>query len=226
MTGEALAMFMAGLAGGFGHCIGMCGPVVTALSLGQERPGFVHHLLYNLGRAATYTILGAIVGTTGSFLSLAASLDPVQPWIMAIAGLFIIVMGLASADWLPFGNFPASCSPGMPMVRKAMSVLSGPRSTGSWFPMGLLLGFLPCGLTYTALLSAARAAMESPDHLAGMLRGGLSMLLFGLGTTPALLLVGKTAGYIGEKARRRFYRIASLIMIGTGAWFVYDAFRF
>jgi sulfite exporter TauE/SafE len=226
MTSEAIAMFMAGLAGGFGHCIGMCGPVVTALSLGDARPGIMHHLLYNLGRVATYTMLGAIVGTTGSFLSLAASLDPVQPWIMAIAGLFIIVMGLASADWLPFGKFLVSCSPGMPLVRKAMGLLSGPRPTGSWFPMGVLLGFLPCGLTYTALLTAARAAMESPDHLDGLLRGGLSMLLFGLGTTPALLLVGKTAGYIGEKARRRFYRIASLIMIGTGAWFVYDAFRY
>lgn len=225
MTSEALAMLTAGLAGGFGHCIGMCGPVVTALSLGDARPGLRHHLLYNLGRVTTYTLLGAIVGATGSFLALASSIDSIQTAVMAFAGLFIVVMGLASAGWLPFGRHLASCTPAMPLVRNVMSLFRNPGSIGAWFPMGLVLGFLPCGLTYTALLTAARASMESPDHFTGLLRGGMAMLLFGIGTSPALLLVGRTAGFIGEKMRRRFYRLASLIMIGTGIWFVVDAFR-
>jgi uncharacterized protein len=225
VNSELAAMFMAGLAGGFGHCIGMCGPVVTALSLGKNPPGLTHHLLYNLGRITTYTILGAIVGATGSFIALASSIESVQAAVMALAGLFIVLMGLASADWLPFGKFFVSCSPAMPLVRKVMELLNGSGSTGAWFPMGVVLGFLPCGLTYTALLAAARAAMDANDHFSGMLNGGLMMLAFGVGTAPALLLVGRTAGLVGEKTRLRFYRVASLIMIATGAWFIFDAFR-
>ena len=68
------AMLLAGLAGGFGHCISMCGPLVAALSVGEPRQGFLHHLLYNLGRVTTYSILGAIVGLSGSFLVLTASI--------------------------------------------------------------------------------------------------------------------------------------------------------
>jgi uncharacterized protein len=225
MTGELLAMLLAGLAGGFGHCVGMCGPVVAALSLGQARPGVMHHLLYNLGRVTTYTILGALVGATGSFIALASSLDVLQTAVMALCGLFIVILGVASAGWLPFGKRLLACAPAMPFVRKTMELFTNSPSAGTWYPLGLVLGFLPCGLTYTALLAAARAAMNAPDHFAGMVQGALMMLLFGLGTSPALLVVGKTAGLIGEKTRHRLYRLASLIMIATGLWFIYGAVR-
>ena len=96
-----LAMLLSGLAGGFGHCISMCGPLVAAFSVGETRQGILHHLLYNLGRITTYTILGAIVGLSGSFLVLAASIEQLQRAIMIIAGLSIIIMGLSTAEWLP-----------------------------------------------------------------------------------------------------------------------------
>jgi sulfite exporter TauE/SafE len=67
--------------------------------------------------------------------------------------------------------------------------------------------------------------MEAPDHFTGMAKGGLMMLLFGLGTTPALLLVGTLASRISQATRTRFYRLASLIMIATGLWFIYGAMR-
>ena len=218
-------MLVAGLFGGFGHCVGMCGPVVAALSLGETHRGFLHLLLYNLGRIMTYALLGALVGFTGSFLGLTSSISSFQTAVMAFSGLFIVLMGLASAGWLPFGKVLSVCSPAMPLIRNTMKLFSGPRSTGAWFPMGVVLGFLPCGLVYTALLTAVRAAMEAPDHFTGMATGGLLMLLFGIGTTPALLLVGKAADLLGETTRRRFYRLARLIMIATGIWFVIGAVR-
>jgi len=218
-------MLAAGLAGGFGHCVGMCGPIVAAFSLGNDRRGMMHLLLYNIGRVMTYSLLGAIVGATGSFLALTSSIDTLQKGIMALAGLSIVLMGLVSGGWVPFGKTLTSCAPALPAVRRAMEMFSGPRSSGAWFPMGVVLGFLPCGLTYTALLTAARSAMEAPDRFAGMVRGGMMMMLFGIGTTPALLLVGKASSLFGEKARRRFYRVATLIMIGTGIWFIVGAFR-
>ena len=93
-----LAILLAGLAGGFGHCISMCGPLVATLTFGEKRQGLLHHLLYNLGRVTTYGILGAIVGLSGSFLVLTtASIVQLQRVIMVIAGLSIILMGLSTA---------------------------------------------------------------------------------------------------------------------------------
>jgi hypothetical protein len=101
-----------------------------------------------------------------------------------------------------------------------MALFKAPRSVGAYYPMGIVLGFLPCGLTYTALLAAARAAMEAENPFAGMMQGALMMMLFGIGTAPALILVGKVVNSISNKTRKWFYRVASLIMIATGVWFV------
>ena len=215
-----LAMLLSGLAGGFGHCISMCGPVVAAFTVGETRKGIVHHLLYNLGRVTTYTILGAMAGLSGSFLLLAASIEQFQRAIMIIAGLSIILMGLSTAEWLPLPPPKKGCNSGNLLMQKIMKLFKAPRSIGAYYPMGIVLGFLPCGLTYTALLAAARAAMEAHHPFAGMLQGAMMMMLFGIGTAPALILVGKVVNTISNRTRKWFYRMASLIMIATGVWFV------
>jgi len=224
ITSTAIAMFITGFAGGFGHCISMCGPVVAAYSLGENRRGVLHHLLYNAGRVTTYTLLGALVGLSGSFLVLTSSIEGFQSVIMVLAGLSIILMGLGTLDLFPAGKAINSCSWVMPGIRNIMQLFKGPRSIGTYYPMGLLLGFLPCGLTYTALLAAARSAMNARNHAAGMFEGGLVMLSFGLGTIPALLVVGKAVHLFGEKARKIFYRAAGVVMILTGFYFTLSAF--
>ncbi len=225
MEREALAMLAAGLAGGFGHCVGMCGPIVASLSVGNLRAGWPEHLLYNLGRIMTYATLGAAAGATGSFLALILPLESLQRIVMAAGGLFIVLLGLITGQWLPFGREIGTCTPAMPLVRKTLDLFNGSTSTGAWFPLGLAFGFLPCGLTYTALLTAARASMDAPDRFSGMLRGGFFMLLFGIGTAPSLLLLGSLASRIGAVARKRLYRLATLIMIGTGLSFIAGALR-
>lgn len=223
MTRTFLAMLLTGITGGFGHCISMCGPVVASYSLGETRKGVLHHLLYNLGRITTYTLLGGFVGITGSLLVVAASIELFQTAILALAGLSIIIMGMATGEWLPLKGKNSSCGPGR-IIQKIMLLFKGPRSVGTYFPMGIVLGFLPCGLTYTALLAAARAAMEADNPFSGMLLGAFMMLLFGTGTSPALILVGKVIHRISNSTRKRLYRIASLIMIGTGISFIFSAF--
>ena len=215
-----IVMFLTGLAGGFGHCIGMCGPVVAAYSLGEQRLKYLHHILYNFGRVTTYMFMGAIVGLTGSFLVLTASIEKIQMMIMIVAGVSIIIMGIVIGGWIPVRKTSRSASLLTSLIQKTMELFKGSRTAGTYYPMGIVLGFLPCGLTYTALLAAARASMEAENHLAGLLQGAFMLFFFGLGTAPALLLVGRVINYVGVKARDRFYKLASLIMILTGVYFV------
>ncbi len=220
MDSVFIVMLLTGLAGGFGHCIGMCGPVVAAYSLGEERLRYLHHILYNLGRTTTYMFMGAVVGLTGSFLVLTTSIEKIQTAIMVLAGISIIIMGVAIGGWIPIRKASGNSSWLSSIIGKTMELFKGPRTAGTYYPMGIVLGFLPCGLTYTALLAAARASMDAENHLAGMLQGAFMLLFFGLGTTPALLLVGRVINYLGTKARDRLYKLASLIMILTGVYFV------
>ena len=220
MESALVVMLLTGLAGGFGHCIGMCGPVVAAYSLGEQKLRYLHHILYNFGRITTYMFMGAVVGLTGSFLVLTSSIEKIQTAIMVLAGISIIIMGIAIGGWIPVRGSPKSSSWLSSIIQKTMELFKGPRTAGTYYPMGIVLGFLPCGLTYTALLAAARAAMETENHLAGMLKGASMLLFFGLGTAPALLLVGRVINYLGAKARDRLYKLASLIMILTGVYFV------
>ena len=215
-----IVMLLTGLAGGFGHCIGMCGPVVAAYSLGERNLRYLHHILYNLGRITTYMFMGAVVGLTGSFLVLTSSIEKIQTAIMVLAGISIIVMGIVIGGWIPVRRPSKSSFWLSSIIQKTMELFKGPRTAGTYYPMGIVLGFLPCGLTYTALLAAARASMEAENHLAGMLQGVFMLLFFGLGTAPALLLAGKVIDVIGAKARERLYKLASLIMILTGVYFV------
>ena len=215
-----IVMFLTGLAGGFGHCIGMCGPVVAAYSLGEQNLRYLHHILYNFGRVTTYMFMGAVVGLFGSFLVLTTSIEKVQTAIMVLAGISIILMGIATGGWIAVRKSSGNSSWLSSVIGRTMELFKGPRTVGTYYPMGIVLGFLPCGLTYTALLAAARASMEAENHLAGMLQGASMLLFFGLGTAPALLIVGRVIDYIGAKARDRLYKLASLIMILTGVYFV------
>ncbi|ASQ90507.1 hypothetical protein CHL67_05850 [Prosthecochloris sp. GSB1] len=218
-----IVMFLTGLAGGFGHCIGMCGPVVAAYSLGERKLRYLHHMLYNLGRITTYVFMGGVVGLSGSFLVLTASIEKIQTAILVAAGVSIVVMGIVIGGWIPVKRSGRGDTWLASLIRKTMDLFDGPRTAGTYYPMGIALGFLPCGLTYTALLAAARAAMEAENHLAGMLLGASMLLFFGLGTAPALLFVGKMVNILGVRFRERLYKIASVIMILTGIYFVLNA---
>jgi hypothetical protein len=217
------AILLSGIVGGFGHCISMCGPIAAAFSLGNTKTGMLQHLLYNIGRITTYTILGGLVGLSGSLLVLTASIQRIQTTIMVLSGISIIIMGMTTADWLPLSLKIKNCGTS-PITQNILTHFKGPKSVSTYYPIGIILGFLPCGLTYTALLTAARSAMEAQNPFSGMLQGAFMMLLFGTGTFPALILVGKVTHHISNKTRKRFYTAASFIMIATGISFVISAF--
>ena len=206
---------------GFGHCIGMCGPLAVSLSLNLKGKNFfLPHLLYNAGRVIAYTVLGGVMGFTGSFTRVAAHIEGIQKGALILAGIMIIIMGVAMSGLIPMGPvFSDSCKPDG-FISKGFKRLSKMRSTATYFPVGLMLGLLPCGPVYTALLASAGAGMKASDTLQGIVSGMAIMLFFGIGTVPALFIVAKLVNMGWLKNRAIIYRIGALLMIAAGIYFV------
>ena len=216
-----------GFAVGFGHCIGMCGPIVVSLSLNlKDKNLLLPHLLYNSGRVVTYGVLGGVMGATGSFTLVAAHIAEIQKGAMIFAGVLIIIMGLAMSGWISFGQvFGNSYNPGG-FISKGFRRLSQIKSPAAYFPIGLLLGLLPCGPVYTALLAAAGAGMKAAGTLDGIIKGMGVMICFGLGTVPALFLVAKLADMGWLKKREIIYRIGAVLMVAVGIYFIIKGIRY
>ncbi len=202
--------FMTGLLGA-GHCIGMCGGLVGALSLSEagQRGGWLFHFLYNVGRVTTYTFIGAIVGWLGSALTYTDRFKMVTRSLLLGSDLFVILIGLGTAGLFTWFNISRLDFAG-PM--QAMTVLvKGLRRLPpalAALPLGLLFGFIPCGYLYAVAITAAQSADP--------FKGGLMLFVFGLGTAPSLFLFGGAAHWLSGKARTWLLRIAGIIVAGMG----------
>jgi sulfite exporter TauE/SafE len=212
---------------GFGHCIGMCGPIVVSFSLNlKEKNILAPQLLYHLGRIITYAILGGVVAAAGSLTMIAANIDTIQKGVMIITGALIMLMGLAMAGWIPLGKIFGDHSGPGGVILKGFGKLLKVQSTMVYLPLGLLLGLLPCGPVYTALLGAARAGMDAGSTYHGVLAGMGLMAAFGLGTVPALFLVAKLVDLGWLRSRAIIYKVGAALMIVVGVLFVVKGIRY
>lgn len=212
---------------GFGHCIGMCGPIVVSFSLNlKEKRVFWPLALYNAGRITTYALLGGVMGLTGSFAAVTSHIAGIQKGAMIVAGLLIVIMGVWMGGWVPrnaiFGNGASLQG----ILSGGFKKLSLSKSTAAYYPLGLLLGLIPCGPVYTVLVASARAGMEAKTTLQGFASGVALMVAFGVGTLPSLLLVGKLAGLGWLKKRQIIYKIGAVVMILVGFYFVFRGVRY
>lgn len=223
-----LVFFMTGITVGFGHCIGMCGPIVISLSLQLKGQSSIWpHLLYNTGRTCTYGILGALVGGMASFVRFAEHAGGLQKGVMVATGIMIMIMGLAMTGWVSTNViFRAAPPVGTFISRLYKQLLPKKNQPCMYLPLGLVLGLLPCGPVYTALLAAARKGMEAGNTLSGVLAGAGLMICFGLGTIPALFLVSRLTGLRWLRYRERVYQIGAALMIVVGAYFIWKGLRF
>lgn len=212
-------LFMAGLTGGVAHCALMCGPIVLARAgarlesipvgrlceLSRLRAGAL--LPYHLGRITTYAGLGALAGFGGAALLPSSRLR--AGLLLAGALYFLVQAGLR----LRLFHLPAR--PPLRHVPGLTGALAGVRALfhrgvmamarlGA-FPLGLLLGFLPCGLVYGSLMAVA----GSGDSL----MGALAMAAFGLGTVPALVAVGVAGQLARGGIRTRLAQAAPFLML-------------
>jgi uncharacterized protein len=207
----SMAFFTALL--GSGHCIGMCGGLVAALSLsprGREG-GWLFQLFYNFGRVLTYTLLGILVGWLGSTMALTTGLAGVTRGLLLGSDLLIIVLGLGTAGlWEKYTLWQLEFKTPLQLLNRTVMQLKKIPSVVIALPLGLLMGFLPCGFLYAMVLTAAQSA--SP------LLGGLIMLSFGIGTIPALLLFGGAAQWMSSRTRRWLLRGAGTMVALMGAY--------
>ena len=212
---------------GFGHCIGMCGPIMVTFSLNlKEKSILVPQLFYHLGRITTYALLGGIVAAVGSLTIVVANIESVQKGVMIFAGAIVILMGLAMAGWFPFGKIFGDHSNTSGWITQSFGKLLKVKSTLVYLPLGLLLGLLPCGPVYTALIGAARTGMEANTLYQGIFAGMGLMAAFGIGTVPALFLVAKLVDMGWLKSRNFIYRFGAVFMIIVGIIFIVRAIRF
>lgn len=221
---DTIALFMLGFLG-TGHCIGMCGPLVVALPGQTGR--FSAHLAYHAGRLTTYSVIGASMGAAGSGLIGLASavgrnpmvwITRVQMGISLLAGLFLLFFGLSRLGLVAEPRWLTIAVPNrMPGWRRLISRAANHRSNLDLFLMGVILGGLPCGLSYAAFAKALSGAQ--------MISGAVMALVFGLGTLPSLLAVGVGAAVFLSRFRPQADILAGLIMIGMAATLVVKAFE-
>lgn len=227
--GLILSLSLAGLIGSLGHCVGMCGPFVLAQTVSRLRhvPAGemreLHRLTggallpYHLGRATTYAGLGALAAAFADRVIDLTGLKWLSAALLALAALFFL--GYALSTGLPLPKSLKSGGPGgwgERLGRLARPLFARPLGWRG-FALGVVLGFLPCGLLWGALVAAA----ASGDALAG----ALGMLAFTLGTMPALLAVALAGHVAGQRWRGWTLRFAPALMGLNAVMLSYLAWR-
>lgn len=178
---------------GSAHCIGMCGPIAIALPVPQSNAfNFVSgRVLYNIGRIFTYSFLGALFGLLGSRIVIAGF----QQFATIILGVIILLVVIT-----PF-KYKAKITQHKLVQKISLPIKSGigelfkQGTIPSMFLIGVLNGFLPCGLVYIAIAGA----IASGDAVSGM----MYMTLFGLGTFPAMFLATVFGRFINLNIRKK-----------------------
>jgi sulfite exporter TauE/SafE len=211
--GAYLLLFGAGFLGSF-HCMGMCGGFACAVGRDPRGGGatIARHLLYNTGRLSTYCFMGVLAGMLGQIICTpqginlsSNSLDLGQRILAIAAGLLMIAMALQFFGLVPnMGRGPF----GGNTFSASLRSLLGTPGPAAPIAIGVFNGFLPCPLVYAFLAQAASTA-TAPS-------GFLVMLAFGLGTFPAMLMMGGVGRLLAPVWRRRGVWLAGSCILLLG----------
>ena len=207
-------MVSLGFLGSFGHCLGMCGPLSTALllsdSVSHHKSVFLKFLpviLLNIGRLISYALVGAFMGGVGSVMIAGGAWvglgSPVRHAFAIVTGLMLVGFGLAALGdrGLPQHPFAAR-------LHKGLNNWMGRWAMASPGVLGLLWGLMPCGFLYVAQLKAAETLTP--------LSGALTMLAFGLGTMPMMLSVGGLVSHWSHDRSRQLFKLGGVVTITIG----------
>lgn len=194
------------------HCSQMCGPIV--MTVGAAGGGLAGQLAYNAGRIATYSLLGMAAGEAGGGVAVMAALPGLERWVALASGVLLVLAGVWMLGLIPQRQLiQIEQSPTARRLLRMTAPLLMKSGVFNRLRLGLLLGFLPCGLVWAALVKAASTGSA--------LDGGATMMGFGAGTAGALLAIGLFATGIQKRFTRYGTRVAAVAMIAAGlfvAW--------
>ncbi|WP_456383550.1 sulfite exporter TauE/SafE family protein [Hydrogenimonas sp.] len=217
---ELSTIFLVALLGSFGHCIGMCGGFVLAYTAAKvdarwsKTRQLIAHLLYSLGRVVSYMIIGAVFG----YLGQKVSFDLTAKGTLFIAvGVLMVLIGLSLIGKIKFLNSIESSIAQSSWFGRLFRLVIHSRSLPSFFLMGMLNGFIPCGLVYFFATAAIVAGSA--------LKGAIVMGVFGIATIPAMLGVGIFSSLIkGSSYRQLVIKIAAVVVMLFGLFTGYKGY--
>lgn len=192
------------------HCIGMCGPIALALPVGRFNTPqkVIRIMLYHLGRLTSYAMLGLFFGLLGKGLYLAG----MQQRLSIAVGVLMILFVLIPEKKLAQYNFSKPVFGLISKVKSNMGTQFKRKTPDALFTIGLLNGFLPCGMVYAALFGAVAMQNET--------LGVLYMILFGIGTIPMMSVVVYISGFLTIPVRNKIQKIIPVVVILLGCLFI------
>jgi len=192
------------------HCIGMCGPIAMMLPIDRsnQTKKVFQILLYHLGRLTAYGMLGLFFGILGKGLFLAGF----QQKLSIFVGIMMIIFVIVPEKKLAQYNFSKPIYKLISKVKSHLGAQFKRKSPDALFTIGLLNGFLPCGLVYAALFGAI--AMQSE------LLGVAYMVLYGIGTIPMMSAVVLLSNFITVPVRNRIQKLIPIVVILIGSLFI------
>ncbi|OJX81813.1 sulfite exporter TauE/SafE family protein [Magnetospirillum sp. 64-120] len=223
--GLLTGLFLTGVIGSLSHCVGMCGPFVLSQvaarleNLPADRMNEFRRLTgaalipYHLGRATTYGLLGALAGWAAGTLAGGGAFRYVAGGLLALAALFLLGMAVPRLKALLGGGGGESWW-SRHVAGLARPLFATPAGWRGWM-LGVLLGFIPCGLLYAALSAAA----ASGDPLAS----AFGMLAFAAGTVPVLMVVGGIGHFAIGQWREQMLKWAPLLLVANAGMLGYMA---
>jgi sulfite exporter TauE/SafE len=201
--------FIFGLISSF-HCIGMCGPIAMMLPVDstKEAKKVTQIITYHIGKLTAYGFLGLIFGLLGRSFYLAG----MQQQLSIIVGILMILVAIIPEKVFAKYNFSKPVYKIISKVKSNLGQQFKNKSYKSLFTIGLLNGFLPCGMVYVAIFGAI--AMQSVSF------GVLYMLLFGIGTIPMLTAVIYLSNLVSFSFRGRVQKMIPIIAVVIGMLFI------
>ena len=210
------------------HCLGMCGGIIGALSLGVEQKKshtlygrIKHSVAYNTGRITSYAIAGAIAGFAGQHIVTGIMPEAGHRVLQYLAAVILVLIGLHLAGWLPGLGKIESVGISIwrviqPIGRRFLPV----RTMSQAYAVGMIWGWLPCALVYSVLLWSLTAG--------NIFTGATLMFAFGLGTLPGMITTGVVGSSLQEIIKNRYLRIWAgiiIIIFGIASLFLHIPFH-
>jgi len=204
-----LSALIFGILGSF-HCVGMCGPIAFMLPVSRDNSAkkLLQIFLYHFGRLFSYGIIGLAFGMLGKSLNLFG----IQQQLSIAAGILMIAVIVIPSRAFRKYNFSRPLYKVIGKVKSSLGTALKKKTPDTFFTIGFLNGFLPCGLVYMAVFGAIASG--------GIVEGSLYMILFGMGTIPLMTTAVYFSGMLNGIMRRKVQKMIPVFVVIVGLLFI------